>query len=212
MLVALPATFAHAALRSPQVPVSGTALQSFFNAQGQAIDVNSAQQDAQRFSLPAFISFDVHVFGSSDVSSGAYNASVAVPPLYLLSPGAALNGWFVSVAFRESPIRMVVNLFDNNSAFVSTVTYLGADRTDLGFYDVGPGGVFYTQDARNPGGAPKILVFSGTGAGAGSTWFACETGAGPGGDFADAILLLGFATGPVPTSTTNWSRVKTLYH
>ena len=212
LLVALPATFAQAALRSPQVSVTGTALQTFFTSQGQSINVSAAQQDLQSFTFPAFSSFDLHLFGSSSTTFGGYNASAAVPPLYLLFPGAASAGWFTTAGFRDGPARVVLNMFDNNSAFVGTTTYLGADRLDFGFYDASVGGTFYTQDARNPGGLPNILVFSGTGSLAGSTWFACETGAGPGGDFADTIMLLGFSTAPVPTTPTTWSRVKALFH
>jgi hypothetical protein len=202
---------AYAALRSPQVPVSGSALQSFFTAHGQSINVSAAQQDIQQFSIPISSSFQVQLFNAS-ATFGAYNASDAVPALYQLMPGAASTGWFAEASFRTSPQRMVVNLFDVASTLQGTNTYLGADNTDLGFYvqDV-VGGVFYTQDARNTGGAPHILVFNATGALAGSTWFACETSAGPGGDFADVIALVDLAFAPVPVATTSWSRVKGLY-
>jgi hypothetical protein len=202
---------ARAALRSPQVPVSGSALQSFFTAHGQSINVSAGQQDIQQFSIPISTSFQVQLFNAS-ATFGAYNASDAVPALYQLMPGAASTGWFAEASFRTSPQRMVVNLFDATSALVGTNTYLSADNTDLGFYvqDV-VGGVFYTQDARNTGGAPHILVFNATGALAGSTWFACETSAGPGGDFADVIALVDLAFAPVPVATTSWSRVKGLY-
>jgi hypothetical protein len=202
---------AYAALRSPQVPVSGSALQSFFTAHGQSINVSAGQQDIQQFSIPISTSFQVQLFNAS-ATFGAYNASDAVPALYQLMPGAASTGWFAEASFRTSPQRMVVNLFDVASTLQGTNTYLGADNTDLGFYvqDV-VGGVFYTQDARNTGGAPHILVFNATGALAGSTWFACETSAGPGGDFADVIALVDLAFAPVPVATTSWSRVKGLY-
>jgi len=203
---------ARAALRSPQVPVTGTALQSFFTAHGQSINASAAQQDLQRFSVPINSSFEAQVFAGDSPTFGAYNASAAAPPLYLIIPGAVATGWFSEASFRTSPQRMVINLFDATSAFQGTVTYLGADNTDFGFYtqSVG-GGVFYRQDARNAGGAPSILVYSATGALAGSTWFACETSGGPGGDFADVIALVNLSFAPVPTNTTTWGRVKALY-
>jgi hypothetical protein len=202
---------AYAALRSPQVPVSGTALQSFFTAHGQSINASAAQQDIQQFSIPISTSFQVQLFNAS-ATFGAYNASDAVPALYQVVPGAASTGWFAEASFRTSPQRMVVNLFDATSTLVGTNTYLSADNTDLGFYaQDAVGGAFYTQDARNAGGAPGILVYSATGGLAGSTWFACETSGGPGGDFADVIALVNFAFAPVPTATTSWSRVKALY-
>ena len=212
LLVALPAASVHAGLRSPQVPVSGTALQSFFTSQGQSINVSAGQQDIQRFSLPALSAFEVHVFGSSTSDFGAYNASDPAPPLYQLMPGWTLQGWFVDATFRDSPARLLVNLFDDNSVFVSTNSYVGADHADFGFYTESTGGLFYTQDERNPGGAARVLVFSGTGARAGSTWFACESSPDAGGDFADAIVLVGIATAPVPTARSSWGRVKALYH
>jgi hypothetical protein len=212
LLLILPASLVHAALRSPQVSVSGTALQSFFTAHGQSINASAAQQDIQRFSIPLSTSFGIQVFGDGTSAFGAYNASAAVPPLYPIMPGAATVGWFVEASFRTAPQRMVVNLFDASSALVGTNTYLGADNADLGFYTQSAGGaVFSTQDARNTGGAPHILVYSATGALAGSTWFACETSSGPGGDFADVIALLDLSFAPVPTTTTNWSRVKALF-
>lgn len=205
LALALPAS---AALRVPQVPVSGTALQSFFSAQGQAIDVNTAQQDLQRFSVPNDIGFQVNEFGSSSAGFGVYNAADANPALYLAFPGSAAPGWFVVASFRTSPIRLVVNLFDASSTFMGSTTYLGADHADFGFYVQDAGGTFYSQDERNPGGAPKILAFNGTGAHAGSTWFACETSAGPGGDFADVIVLLGTAPTPVPVLHASWGALK----
>ena len=205
---ALPAS---AALRSPQVAVSGTALQAFFTAHGQSINASAAQQDIQRFNIPVSSSFGVQMFGDGTASFGAYNASAAVPALYVLMPGAVTPGWFVEASFRTAPQRMVVNLFDDTSALIGTTTYFGADNTDLGFYAQTAGGVFSTQDARNAGGAPSILVYSATGALAGSTWFACETSGGPGGDFADVIALVNLSLAPVPANSTTWSRVKALY-
>jgi hypothetical protein len=201
---------AHAALRSPQVPVSGTALQAFFTAQGQSINASADQQDFQTFSLPASSSFDVHSFVSNPaIFFGMYNAGEAVPALNVL-PAAASPGWFYTVAFRTAPQRAVVNLFDGTATLAGTNTYVGADNTNFGFFTQG-NALFYTQDARNPGAAPQILAFAGTGSRAGSTWFACETSAGAGGEFADVIVLVSFSALPVPTNSTTWSRVKALY-
>lgn len=212
-LLATPVRDAHAALRSPQVPVSGTALQSFFNAQGQTIDVGSAQLDAQRFSVAAGVAMPVRVglALARTGSLGMYNAKLEVPPLYQFLPGAGADGWFVVLSFRDSPVRLIVNLFDANSASQGSNTYLGADRTDFGFYVQDAAGLFYSQDERNPGSAPHILAFSGTGAYAGATWFACETSAASGGDFADLVVRVDFALAAVPARSTTWGRVKSLY-
>jgi hypothetical protein len=67
------------------------------------------------------------------------------------------------------------------------------------------------QDARNAGGSPRFLAFSGTGGFIGSTWLCVETGAGPGGDYADVIALIELTLAPVPARTDSWSRLKQLY-
>ena len=209
------ATTAHGALRSPQVPVSGTALQAFFTSQGQAINVNTDQLDLQTVSLPAdaTIQFGAPLVPPSSTSTlGIYNAGLGAPPLYQVFPGAASTGWLSLLAFRTAPIRAVVTLFDAGGAFQGSTTYLGADRSYLGFYlQLGTGDVLYGQDARNAGGA-KLLAFNATGARAGSTWFAWETGAGPGGDFADTIWLLQYAFAPVAVLRTDWGTLKQRFH
>lgn len=213
LLLALPPGTAHAALRSPQVPVTGSALQLFFTSQGQSINVSAGQQDIQTLVLPDDASFEVHPFGSITASFGGYNAGgPPAPDLYLIVPGAATTGWFADVAFRAAPARLVVDIFDPNSILQGTSSYLGADNTSFAFYVQDLGGTFFLQDARNPGGAPHVLAFSGTGARAGSTWFACETSSGPGGDFADAVVLVTLPFAPVPAAHASWSRVKALYH
>ncbi len=111
-------------------------------------------------------------------------------------------------SFKTAPARLIVNLFDGNGSFVATTTYLGADRNNFAFYCSSPGGMSYTQDARNAGGAARILAYAGTGSRAGWTWFACETGPGPGGDFADSIALVHLAAAPVPALRTNWGALK----
>jgi hypothetical protein len=202
---------AHAAFRTPQVAVSGSALQSFFTAQGQLISVASAQLDAQSFSLAFGAAFEVLPILDPTASIGAYNASAASPPLYAIYPGAASPGWTAFASFRDLPARMVVNLFDQNNAVQGTNTYVGADNTDFGFYALLPGGLAYSQDSRNAGGYAQMLAFAGTGVRAGSTWLAFESTPGPGGDFADAVALVTLTLAPVPATNSSWGRVKALY-
>jgi len=206
--ITLLAANSHAALRSPQVPVSGTALQAFFTSQGQAINVNTDQVDAQTFSAPLGSDLQVLRFIDPSANIGAYNAAAASPALYLIFPGAATTGWFSTASFRASPDRLVVNLFDNNGAFVSASTYLGADHTNFGFYAQMPGGTAFSQDSRDPSGRPQMLAFNGTGVDAGFTWLAFESTPGPGSDFADAVALVGPATAPVLVRPGSWARVK----
>lgn len=202
---------AQAAARSPQVPVSGTALATFFAAHGQTIDVNTQQLDLQRTSMPLSTAFQVQAFVGISTTVGVYNAAAASPALYQVYPGAASGGWFSVGSFRAGPQRLVVSLFDASSALQGSSTYLSADNTDFGFYNTGAPGTFYSQDARNAGGSARILAFNGTGAFAGSTWLCTETGAGPGGDFADVITLVQFQFAPVGTEPSTWTRVKRLY-
>ena len=91
MLTALPGV-ASAAFRSPQVAVSGTALQSFFTSQGQLISVASAQLDAQRFNLAYGAPFQIQPILNPTASLGVYNATPAVPPLYQIYPGVPRRG------------------------------------------------------------------------------------------------------------------------
>lgn len=202
-----------AAPRVPQVPVSGTALATFFASQGQTINVSTDQVDTQRQSVPAATNFQILTFGNAIASTsiGVYNAALVTPSLFQIMPGTAAAGWFSVAAFRTLPDRLVVNLFDANTALQGSSTYLGADRTDFAFYCVGAGGTMYQQDARNAGGAARMLVFNGTGPRAGSTWLAFETSATGPGDFADAIALVNLALSPVSDVQTTWGRVKSLY-
>ena len=202
------ASLAHAALRSPQVAVSGTALSAFFASQLQAINVVGSQQDAQRFSLPAGASFQAIPFGAPGANVGVYNASSPSPPLYQVFPGAVSPGWSSVASFRSTPDRLVVNLFDPTSAVPATNTYLGADRTNFGFYSDFPGLTAYSEDTRNPSARPQMLVYNGTGSKTGSQWFVFEATPAAGGDYADAIFLVTMASAPVPATSSSWNRVK----
>src|ERR1051326_2665553 len=77
----------------------------------------------------------------------------------------------------------------------------------FGIYDTGPGGTFYLDDTRNPGGAAKILAYSGTGARAGRTWFACESSSGSGGDFADFVVLVNLGSTSTPVTDRKSTRL-----
>jgi len=210
LAVLLAAAPASAALRSPQVPVSGTALATFFATQSQTINPNTDQVDLQSLSVDVGAQLPLHTFVDAAASVGFYNAGLASPPLYLVYPGAATTGWFGVAAFRSSPDRLVVNLFDANATLQGTMSYLAGppDRTNFAIYVTDGAGPFYQQDARNEGGASRILAYNGTGLRAGSLWLACETGAGPGGDFADVVVLLQLASLPVAVEHSSWGALK----
>ncbi len=208
--IALPAL---AAPRVPQVPVSGTALATFFASQSQTINVNADQVDVQRQAVPPTSNFQILSFGpqASSTAVGIYNAAPLTPALYQILPSGMGAGWFSVAGFRLSPTRMVVNLFDNFSTLQGTTSYLGADPTDFSFYAIGGAGTLYQQDARNAGGAARVLVFNGTGAKAGSTWLAFETSTSGPADYADVIALVNLAFSPVHDAKSSWGRVKSLY-
>jgi len=216
-LGAMLATSASAALRSPQVVVNGGSLQGYLNSKGESINVLTDQNDGQTWSTTvshnATFTLMIELAGNAATNTiGVYNGADAVPALYQVFPGAATNGWFAVASFQSGPTRVVVNLFDNNATFVGTVTYLGADRNDFGFYLSGPGGLFYTQDARNPGGNPQALTYAGTGINSGSWWLAWEDMPfGPTSDFCDALLFLE-SVNPVPVNKTTWGSLKARFH
>jgi len=208
------ATAAHAAARVPQVPVSGTALATFFQSRGEHIEVNGQQLDLQVATIPVGWRFEAHMFGPQVGlnSFGTYNSANASPPLYQIFPGGALGNWFAVAEYRSAPARMVVEVVDGAFNPMGFLTYVGADPTNFGVYvQTNDGTVFYTQDARNPGGATRILAYNSSTFG---TWFACETGAGPDGDFADCMVhvALPLAPSPVPVNRSSWGRIKQLFH
>jgi hypothetical protein len=216
LLVAAFATTASAALRVPQVPVAGGGLQGYLNGVGESINVLTDQEDVQRWastvSNNSTFTIQVELAGNAASNTiGLYNAGLAAPPLYQVFPGAASSGWFAIASFRTAPIRVVVNLFDNNAALMGTNTYLGADRNDFGFYLSGPGGTFYTQDARNPGGLAQALTYAGTGLNSGQWWLCWEdlarSGGGADGDFDDSVLFLE-SVNPTPVNKTSWGSLK----
>ena len=91
---------ASAALRVPQVPVLGGSLQGYLNSVGETINVNTDQQDVQRWTstVSGNSTFTLQVeltAGNAPANGiGIYNAGFVAPPLYLVFPGAATAGWF----------------------------------------------------------------------------------------------------------------------
>ncbi len=217
LMLAAFAASASAALRVPQIAVGGGGLSGYLTSVGEAsINVNTDQVDVQRWAstVSSNSTFTIQVELAGNAASntiGLYNAALAVPSLYQVFPGAASAGWFAVASFRTAPIRVVVNLFDDTAALQGTNTYLGADRNDFGFYLSGPGGLFYTQDARNTGGAAQALTYAGTGLNSGSWWLCWEdlavNGGGSDSDYDDAVLFLE-SVNPTPVNKTSWGELK----
>lgn len=214
MLVAL-ASSAFAALRVPQIAVQGGTLQGYLNSQGESINVLTDQNAVQSWSTTvsnnSTFSLQIELAGNAASNSiGIYNAAAGVPALYQVFPGAAATGWFATASFRNLPTRVVVNLFDASAALQGTTTYLGADRTNFGYYLQGPGGLFYTQDVRNAASSAQALTYAGSGFNSGSWWLAWEDSpvATSDNDYDDAVLFLE-SVNPTPVSTTTWGQLKT---
>jgi hypothetical protein len=210
------ASSAFAAPRVPQVAVVGGSLQGYFNGVGETINVLTDQQDISNWSSSisgnTTYTLMIELGGNAAANTiGIYNAGVPAPALYQVFPGAAAADWYATVSFRNFPTRAVVNLFDNNAVLQGTTTYLGADRTNFGYYIQGPGGTFYSQDYRN-GGNAQALVYPGHGVNAGQWWLAFEDVSVTGGsdqDYDDAVLFLESVNESVPVSTTTWGQLKT---
>ena len=206
---------AHAALRVPQVAVQGSSLQTYLNGVGEQIDVHKDQQNIQVFvatlsnTIPVVLQLEL---GSRDTpfEIGVYDATQSGPVLVPLFPPVSGPGWFVVAAFRLNPTRLIVNVFDQNTMLIGTHTYLDANRGAIAFYEQGPEGTFYTQDSRNPGAAPQVLVFAGTGSNTGSWWMAFERtslGAGSDYDFDDGVVFLE-SVDVDPVQHASWGQVK----
>lgn len=213
LLIAL-ANTAFAALRVPQVAVLGGGLQGYLNTNDGGINVltdqNAVQTWATTVSNNTTFSLMIELSGVANANTiGIYNGAAAVPALYQVFPGGATTGWYATVAFRNSPTRAVVNLFDQNAVYVGTSTYLGADRSNFGYYISGPGGTYYSQDYRNPASTAQALTYAGTGVNIGQWWLCFEEQHAPVGDqdYDDAVLFLE-SVNPTPVSHSTWGALK----
>lgn len=209
---------AHAySLRSPQVPVFGGALQGYLNGLGETIDVHTDQAYVPYWTSTvsgnSTFTMMIEFAGNAPANEiGLYDANLAVPSLKLLFPGGAAAGWFAIASFQPGG-NVTVNLFDNSAVPVGTTLYTGVDRNKFGFYLNGPGGLYFTEDYRNPNSDAQALVFASTGSGAGNWWLCWEDVAilpSADRDFDDSVLFLE-SVNPVPTLTTSWGQVKARY-
>jgi hypothetical protein len=213
-----------APLRTPQAVVHGTGLQDYFAGVGESIAPSTDQRDVGLLTMSASnnstFTIQVELDRNPDgLVVGIYNGYDANPTLMPVFPARATLGWFAVISFRTAPVRAVVNLFDDGAAFLGSTTYLGVDRRGMGFYVQGPGGTFYSQDARNPNGAPQLLFFAGTGVNTGSAWQAVEdqpVAGGADGDYDDLIMFFESVCsctsfGLTPVQQSSWGRLKSIF-
>jgi hypothetical protein len=202
-------------LRAPQVAFNDTTLQAYLNSQGESINTLTDQVDGQVWntSVSGNATFTLMIELTANAANnaiGVYNTGVPAPALRNIFPGGASAGWFATAHFGGG--NLTVTVFDQNSVIQGQITYAGVNANAFGFYLVGPGGTFYSEDAKNPGGKPRILTFLGTGPNFGDWWecFEDSNGATATSDFDDAVLLLQSVV-PTPTSASTWGKVKSLY-
>ena len=102
------------------------------------------------------------VMGYEAACAAAYARDyyTSAPALFEVFPPNATAGWYAVASFSSG--TLVVSLFSNTSVYMGQTVYTGADETAFGFYLRGPGGLFFSGDARN-GGNPQVLTYAGTG-------------------------------------------------
>lgn len=201
--------------RSPQVHVNGTGLRDYLVSVGEFTDPFQDQRQgellASNVSNNSTFTLQIELGARQDSTAiGFYNGHDAVPTLMEIFPTRAKRGWFAVLSYRQSPTRAVLNVLDENAALLLTRTYLGADRSAIGFYASDPQGTFYSQDDRNDG-KPHFLFLRGTGINSGIAWIGIETGAleNEDDDFDDTVLYVeSFFFDVTPVQHVRWGVLK----
>ena len=78
-------------------------------------------------------------------------------------------------------------------------------HTRVQTYLQGSGGLYHTQDSRNPGGVARALAYAGTGSNSGQWWLCWEDGDDQ--DFDDSVVFMEWYA-PTPVSKTTWGALK----
>jgi hypothetical protein len=209
LALTLSASFAAAALRSPQVPFNYAPLQTVMNGIDGGINVATDQQDAQLLSSGYTGNADVTLFiKNAPANYGIYSA-LTPTQLPLFGP-PAIDGYRALLHFDNSN-GVVVNFQDDSANPIGSTSFSPIDRNDFGFFSAGPNGTFFQQDGKNPGSLPQVLAFAGTGANYGETFLCFELDHyNPGVDFNDALIVVQSVV-PTPTKQSTWGKIKTLY-
>lgn len=203
-------------VRTPQVAVSGAALQTYLNKLGESINVLTDQLAAQTYipSVSGNSAMTLMIELGKDprgTTLGVYDPMRPVPHLYEVFPGNAAARWSAMVSFLTSG-DIVVNLFNDSGVLQGNTVYPDVNLGTVGFYLAGLGGKFFSEDARN-GGAAQALMFAGTGRNGGDFWVCWEdlpNGGDADMDFDDAVLLIQ-SLQPVPATAETWGRIKDQY-
>jgi hypothetical protein len=202
-------------LRSPQVPFNFGPLQGYLNVVDPGINVATDQVNAQVWSVAITGNTDFTLALKSGLgagnSVGVYNALAPmgpIPPLFQVFPGGAVAGWYAALHFGGG--NLSVSTFNQASVFQGTVTYPGVNPNNFGFYTQGPGGIWFSQDARNAPAGPQMLTYDSV-AFPGDFWLCFEVILyGPAATF-DGVVINVQSIRPTPAKTTTWGEVKSKY-
>jgi hypothetical protein len=214
MTAIAPAT-AFAALRVPQVAVTGGTLQPYLTANDGGIPVATAQENIQtwRKTVSGNSAFTLQIaLGSADGNEiGIYDASQAFSPKTIF-PATAPAGWFAVASFRTTNPQLIVNLFDELGQHQTRTIHATFNGDNFGFYIKHDSDVGVTEDAKNPGSQVRALTFAGTNANVGCWWLCFEDNRLPGdedevADYDDAVLLLE-SVNASPVTKATWAAVK----
>jgi hypothetical protein len=207
-----------AVARSPQVPVSGSALQQLLDQDDGYIRVTGDQLDgglarSVTDGIHTGVSYTLELVATDGTPSGIYDGHGATPTLMPVFPDSARVGWFAVVGFLSNPPRTHVVVLDELNEPRGQATYPVADPNGMGLYVSGPGGTLYSQDARNPGAAAQVLCFAGTGINTGYLWVAAEDRplrGSPDADYADVVwrVLGGEYSYVTPVQHVSWGQAK----
>jgi hypothetical protein len=202
----LSATPAMALLRSPQVPVQGTALQTLFNSFSQTINVNMEQVYAWSFAGIGVTQPPANFAARIELGEGALQlvdgSNINLTSVTIL-PSLVAPGWYSYVTFPSFG-SIHVTLLDAANVPQGQTSYLMPNFA-LTFSVTDSHGTFYTFDDLNTDDAAHILAYQGTGSLLGSVWLAVESDGD--GDFADAVFLLEGAW-IVPVQRASWGTLK----
>lgn len=214
MAAIVPAT-ALAALRAPQVSVTGGTLQPYLTSNDGGFLVGAAQENIQTWrktvSGNSAFTLQMALGNASGNEIGIYDASQVFSPKTIF-PAAAPAGWFAVASFRTTNPQLIVNLFDEEGQHQARTTYATFNGENFGFYIKHDSDIGMSEDAKNAGSQVRALTFAGTNANIGCWWLCFEDNRVPGdgnesADYDDAVLLLE-SVNASPVTKATWAAVK----
>jgi hypothetical protein len=124
-------------------------------------------------------------------------------------PGGAVPGWYAALHFAGG--SLTVSLFNQLSVFMGNTTYPSVDPNNFAFYIQGPGGTWYSQDARNLAGPRAQMLTYGSPSFPGDYWLCWEARPSSGLSTFDGLVINVQSIRPTPTDYVTWGGVKAKY-